>query len=127
VSDADRQLESALREGLAEHDLEFTRVTRSLPDGVQANVLHQVRGAGAQPVYVPIPVTVQVAFDPQHRITALSGAQPSAAAVTDAEKWLRTLQDNHQLANPGALPPGTTHQLIRDAQGRCVVRRRRFA
>jgi hypothetical protein len=42
--------------------------------------------------------------------------------------FVKTLKTNRQLADEGKrLPPGATHQVARDAQGRQQVVRRRFS
>ena len=57
-------------------------------------------------------------------------AESSSAEVDEAEQaeFIETLKANGQLApESGPMPPGATHQIVTDAQGRKRVVRRRFS
>ena len=49
-------------------------------------------------------------------------------AVRETESFVKTLDANRQIARGrGALPPGTTHRLEKDAEGRKQLVRKRFS
>jgi hypothetical protein len=96
-----RMKEKALTAELAKRGFESISVKREHPDGrveVEANKLHPV-------------------------------GNPSPATVADAARYIKTLRDSGQLAAAGEGAParGGTHQIERDAQGRHVLRRKRFS
>ena len=124
--------EKALTTELAKHGFESVLVTRELPDGrveVEANKLHPVPVEGGETIYAPVPVSFSVALDAGGRVKSIDGGNPSPAAVADAARYIKTLRDSGQLAAAGerAPAPGVTHQIERDAQGRHVLRRKRFS
>jgi hypothetical protein len=63
------------------------------------------------------------------RVKSIEGGTPDPAAVADATRYVKTLRDSGQLAAAGEQQPasGLTHQIERDAQGRQVLRRKRFS
>jgi hypothetical protein len=123
--------EKPLTAELAKRGFESISVKRELPDGrveVEANKLHPVPVEGGETIYAPVPVSFSVALDAGGRVKSIDGGNPSPAAVADAARYIKTLRDSGQLAAAGerAPAPGVTHQIERDAQGRHVLRRKRF-
>ena len=105
---------------------------REHPDGrveVEANKLHPVPVEGGETIYAPVPVSFSVALDAGGRVKSIEGGNPSPAAVADAARYIKTLRDSGQLATAGERQPASrpTHQIERDAQGRHILRRKRFS
>ena len=124
--------EQALKTELAKRGFESVSIKRELPGGrveVEANKLHPVHDEGGEAIYAPVPVSFSVALDAGGRVKSIEGGDPSPAAVADADRYIKRLRDSGQLAAAGgAAPPrGATHQIERDAQGRHVLRRKRFS
>jgi len=96
---------------------------------VEANMLHALPLAGEEPLYAALPVSLSVAVDQKGRVQSVEGGTPDDAAVADAMRHVATLRDTGQLAEEtkGDLPRGATHSIERDAQGRRVLRRKRFS
>jgi hypothetical protein len=127
-----RTKEKALKTELAKPGFEWVAIKRELPGGrveVEANKLHPVHDEGGQAIYAPVPVSFSVALDAGGRVKSIDGGNPSPAAVADAARYIKTLRDSGQLAAAGEGAParGVTHQIERDAQGRHVLRRKRFS
>ena len=123
--------QQALKTELAKRGFESVAIKRELPGGrveVEANKLHPVPVEGGETIYAPVPVSFSVALDAGGRVKSIEGGDPSPAAVADAARYIKTLRDSGQLAAAGerAPAPGVTHQIERDAQGRDVLRRKRF-
>ena len=123
--------EQALKTELDKRGFESISIKRELPDGrveVEANKPHPVPVEGGETIYAPVPVSFSVALDAGGRVKSIDGGNPSPAAVADAARYIKTLRDSGQLAAAGerAPAPGVTHQIERDAQGRDVLRRKRF-
>ena len=122
--------EKALKAELAKHGFESVTVKRELPAGrveLEANKLHPVHVEGGESIYAPIPVSLSVELDPRGRVKSIDGGTPDSAAVADATRYVKTLRDSGQLAAAGEPASGLTHQIERDAQGRQVLRRKRFS
>src|SRR5215469_9062506 len=124
--------EQALKAELAKHGFESVAVKRQLPAGrveLEANKLHPVHVEGGETIYAPVPVSLSVAIDTRGRVKSIEGDSPSPARVADAARYVKTLRDSGQLAAAGEAAParGVTHQIERDAQGRHVLRRKRFS
>ena len=124
--------QQALKTELAKRGFESISVKREHPDGrveVEANKLHPVPVEGGETIYAPVPVSFSVALDAGGRVKSIDGGNPSPAAVADAARYIKTLRNSGQLAAAGerAPAPGVTHQIERDAQGRQVLRRKRFS
>jgi hypothetical protein len=112
---------------LAKRGFESISVKREHPDGrveVEANKLHPVPVEG-ETIYAPVPVSFSVALDAGGRVKSIEGGDPSFA---DAGRYIKTLRDSGQLAVAGDRQAASrpTHQIERDAQGRDVLRRKRF-
>jgi hypothetical protein len=127
-----RTKEKALKTELAKPGFEWVAIKRELPGGrveVEANKLHPVHDEGGEAIYAPVPVSFSVALDAGGRVKSIDGGNPSPAAVADAARYIKTLRDSGQLAAAGEGAParGVTHQIERDAQGRHVLRRKRFS
>jgi hypothetical protein len=124
--------EKALTAELAKRGFESISVKREHPDGrveVDANKLHPVHDEGGEAVYAPVPVSLSVELDGRGKVKSIAGDTPKPAAVADAARYMKTLRDSGQLAIAGEGTParGATHQIERDAQGRQVLRRKRFS
>jgi hypothetical protein len=124
--------QQALKTELAKRGFESISVKREHPDArveVEANKLHPVPVEGGETIYAPVPVSFSVALDAGGRVKSIEGGDPGPAAVADAARYIKTLRDSGQLAAAGerAPAPGVTHQIERDAQGRHVLRRKRFS
>jgi hypothetical protein len=124
--------EQALKTELAKRGFESISIKRELPGGlveVEANKLHPVHDEGGEAIYAPVPVSFSVALDAGGRVKSIDGGNPSPAAVADAARYIKTLRDSGQLATGGERQPAAwpTHQIERDAQGRQVLRRKRFS
>jgi hypothetical protein len=124
--------QQALKTELAKRGFESISIKRELPGGrveVEANKLHPVHDEGGEAIYAPVPVSFSVALDAGGRVKSIDGGNPSPAAVADAARYIKTLRDSGQLAAAGEGAParGVTHQIERDAQGRHVLRRKRFS
>ncbi len=79
--------------------------------------------------YAPVPVSLSIKLDARGQVKSIEGDTPKPAAVADAARYMKTLRDSGQLAASGEAAParGVTHQIERDAQGRHVLRRKRFS
>ena len=124
--------QQALTAELAKRGFESISVKREHPDArveVEANKPHPVPVEGGETIYAPVPVSFSVALDAGGRVKSIEGGNPSPAAVADAARYIKTLRDSGQLAAAGEGAParGVTHQIERDAQGRHVLRRKRFS
>jgi hypothetical protein len=123
--------EKAVRAALAERDLELVSLDQRLSDGTiaaTANKLLPIPTPGGKPLYVPVPVVLQIKRDDQGNIESVTGDVPVAGAIADAARFVKSLIANHQLEDGnGAAPPGATHQVELDPKGRRILRRRRFS
>jgi len=124
--------QQALKTELAKRGFESISIKRELPGGrieVEANKLHPVPVEGGETIYAPVPVSFSVALDAGGRVKSIEGGNPSPAAVADAARYIKTLRDSGQLATAGERQPASrpTHQIERDAQGRHILRRKRFS
>jgi hypothetical protein len=124
--------QQALKTELAKRGFESISFKRELPGGrieVEANKLHPVHVEGGETIYALVPVSFSVALDAGGRVKSVEGDSPSPAGVVDAARYIKTLRENGQLAaaGEGASTRGVTHQIERDAQGRHVLRRKRFS
>jgi hypothetical protein len=124
--------QQALKTELAKRWFESVAIKRELPGGrieVEANKLHPVPVEGGETIYAPVPVSFSVALDAGGRVKSIEGGNPSPAAVADAARYIKTLRDSGQLATAGERQPASrpTHQIERDAQGRHILRRKRFS
>jgi hypothetical protein len=127
-----RTKQQTLKTELANRGFESVSIRRELPGGrveVEANKLHPVQGKGGETIYAPIPVSFSVELDARGRVKSIDGDTPSAAAVSDAARYLETLRDSGQVSSAGEQrsAPGPTHRIERDEQGRLVLRRKRFS
>ena len=124
--------EQALKAELAKRGFESVSIKRELPGGriqVEANKLYPVQVEAGESIYAPVPVSLSVELDARGGVKSIAGDTPTPAAVTDAARYVKTLRESGQLAAAGEQQPATglTHQIERDAQGRQVLRRKRFS
>jgi hypothetical protein len=131
--------DNTLKAQLATRGFESISVIRRVVAGqvtVEASQLYPLDVAGEEPVYVPIPVSLSVKVDKKGRLRSLAPSAPSDEVVREAADFLRTLRERGDVAEePGAAateqqsaaPSRPTHQIVRDAQGRRVLRRRRIS
>ena len=124
--------EQALKAELARRSFESVSIKRELPGGriqVEANKLYPVHVEEGESIYAPVPVSLSVELDGRGKVKSIAGDTPKPAAVADAARYMKTLRDSGQLAiaGGGTSARGATHQIERDAQGRQVLRRKRFS
>src|SRR5262245_37802672 len=124
--------EQALKAQLAKRGFESVSIKRELPGGriqVEANKLYPVHVEAGESIYAPVPVSLSVELDARGGVKSIAGDTPTPAAVTDAARYIKALRESGQLAAAGEQQPATglTHQIERDAQGRQVLRRKRFS
>ena len=124
--------EKALTAELATRGFESISIKRELPGGriqVEANKLYPVHVEAGESIYAPVPVSLSVELDARGRVKSIAGDTPTPAAVTDAARYIKTLRDSGQLTTGGERQAASrpTHQIERDAQGRQVLRRKRFS
>jgi hypothetical protein len=135
ASASDHNLHLALNARLAVTEgLRLTVLTGRSADGriqAQARVLHPLQGprlGAAEGVHVELPAKAEIRLDPRGQIEAVERDEPAAEDVAEATHFAETLADNEQVgAAPGPLPPGATHQVETDAEGRRVLKRKRFS
>ena len=124
--------QQALKTELARRGFESISIKRELPDGrveVDANKLHPVHVEEGEAIYAPIPTSLSVELDARGRVKSIAGDKPNPSAIADAAHYIKTLRDSGQLGSAGEQEsaPERTHRIERDAQGRQVLRRRRFS
>jgi hypothetical protein len=124
--------EQALKKELAKRGFESVSIKRELPGRrveVDANKLYPVHVEGGEAIYAPVPMSLSVELDARGHIKSIDRDTPDPAAVADAARYIKSLRDSGQLAAAGEreLASGVTHQIERDAQGRQVLRRKRFS
>ena len=124
--------EQALKKELAKRGFESISIKRELPGRrleVDANKLYPVHVEGGEAIYAPVPMSLSVELDARGHIISIDRDTPDPAAVADAARYVKTLRDSGQLNAPGERKPpsGITHRIERDAQGRQVLRRKRFS
>ena len=134
--------ESSLETQLAKRGFESVSVTRPMAAGevkVEATKLHRLPTAGEEPVYAQIPVSLSVKLDKSGRIQSIKGDTPSDNAVKDAVHFLNGLRERGEVVDEASPPtptpdqngrasaPRPPHQIVRDEQGRQVLRRRRIS
>jgi hypothetical protein len=79
-------------------------------------------------VHVQLPVDVQVRLDEKQHVASVRYGEPSEEMRSEAAHFVRTLKANKQVAEPSASgAPGTTHVLQTDAQGRKLLKRKRYS
>jgi|GEM_PF-6597541 len=116
-----------LQQQLKKWDLEDVHIVRPNSDGsleVAAKKLHPTAIDKQEPVYIPVPVSLQVRLDDKNTVTDVGGITPSAEQIEAAEYQAKGLVDNGQLgggnfksvANP-------THQIVTNEKGQKVIRR----
>jgi hypothetical protein len=72
-------------------------------------------------------MATEIRLGPDGRVEAVDGKQ-SPEEIAEAQRYVDTLEANQQIAHePGPLPPGATHQIETDAEGRRILKRKRFA
>jgi hypothetical protein len=124
--------EQALKKELAKRGFESVSIRRELPGRrleVDANKLYPVHVEAGEAIYAPVPMSLSVELDARGHIISIDRDTPDPAAVADAARYVKSLRDSGQLAAAGEreLASGVTHQIERDAQGRQVLRRKRFS
>ena len=123
--------ETLLRQELAKQDFEFIKASPQEPNHklkVQANKFQPVSVDNSGPIYMPLPVTLQVTLDTNNKIDKIDGGQPSVEAVANAEQFLKMLIANNQLDGLSGKPqPNATHQIKVNEKGQRVIKRRQFS
>jgi hypothetical protein len=105
-----------------------------LPDGlIEARTKRwsQLSTRSPDPIanlHVEVSMSQRIWLASDGRIRAIDADNSSPKEVEEATHYVRTLEANHQIAHePGPLPPGTTHQVETDAEGRRILKRKRFS
>jgi hypothetical protein len=97
----------------------------------RAKVWHPVHGqqlGAADGIHVEITIPVTIQLDSRGRIEAVERGAPAHEAVAEATHFVESLATHQQIGfSPGPLPPGATHQVEADAEGRRVLKRTRFS
>ena len=123
--------ETLLRQELAKQGFEFIEVSSQQPNHtfkVQANQFQPVSVDNSGPIYMPLPVTLQVTLDTNNKIDKIDGGQPSVETVAGAEQFLKMLIANNQLDGLFGKPqPNATHQIKVNEKGQRVIKRRQFS
>lgn len=118
---------------LADHGLTLQSIDSLSADRLSGTARHLVKLnapelGGLEDVHVELPVDLEASLDPAGRVTAVqSKARPGD--VAEAIQEVQTLAANRQIADGPADPQSPvlpTHRLETDAQGRRILRRRRF-
>ena len=96
--------------------------------GRKLHPVGSVPGSGKEGLHVLLPVEVEVEMDDEGRVQGARAGEPEPEVVSDAAAYVESLEANRQIAHdPGPLPPGATHQVEKDEEGRSVLKRRRFS
>jgi beta-phosphoglucomutase-like phosphatase (HAD superfamily) len=128
-----RNSEAALRPALADHGLQLQSIDSVGPNRIRGTARSLVKLNAPElgdlsGVHVELPVDLEAHLDPAGRITAVR-SDPRPDDVAEAVQEVQTLAANRQIAD-GAPDPTSpvlpTHCLETDAEGRRVLRRRRF-
>jgi FMN phosphatase YigB (HAD superfamily) len=124
--------EAVFRPALAaDHGLQLQSIDSIGPDRIRGTARHLVKLSapelgGLDGVHVELPVDLEASIDSAGRITAVQ-ARPRPGDVAEAVQQVRTLTANRQVADGDPTSPVLpTHRLETDAQGRRILRRRRF-
>lgn len=122
-----RNLELALGNYLASvHALETTSMDRPSADGR----IHcrAKQWWPLETVHVRVPVDVDVRLDSRGKASAVEIRPPEPDTVAEAAGFVQTLEAHHQLFDgSGPFPAGATHQVETDAEGRRLLKRKRFS
>jgi hypothetical protein len=95
---------------------------------VKAPCALPARELGGQQLHVEMPAVMDLRLDAAGHVRSMAPTGPSDEAVSEAVDFVKTLRAHGQIADEKERKPaGTTHQLVRDAQGRTVLKRRRFS
>jgi hypothetical protein len=132
--------ENTLEAQLAKRGFESVSVGRPIVAGeakVEANKLCPISIAGGEPVYTFIPVSMSVKLNKSGLIQSIEGDTPSDSAVRDAAHFLNWLRERGQVVDEPDAPAAeqgdrasasrATHRIVRDEQGRRVLRRQRVS
>jgi hypothetical protein len=98
---------------------------------VEANKLYPLPVPGKEPIYAPIPVSASVKLDKGGRIESIAGDKPSDRSVAEAVHFFNGLRERGEVVDEDApkaeASPRPTHRIVRDEQGRRVLRRQRMS
>lgn len=117
----------------AKHGMQLMNV-KLLPRGDRA--LAEVKTAwplpaselGGEQLHLELPTAIELSIDDDGRVTSMAPAGPNDEALSEAVHLVKTLKAHGQIAlEKGGMPSGATHQVVTDAQGRRVLKRRRFS
>ena len=130
-----RNAESALKAHLsAARGMEVDRIEPSPKPNtwqVHGKVWHAIdsKDLGAlSGVMDRIPVKGEVTLGPRGEAERVDVDDPSAPEVAEAISFLKSLKSHGQIAaGPDSPPPGATHQIEADEQGRRKLTRKRFS
>jgi|RhiMetdeSRZDD1v2_1073273.scaffolds.fasta_scaffold211373_2 hypothetical protein len=122
--------EKKLKAGLAERGYESVSIKPGTHHKllVDANKLHPVEDGEGDELYVSIPVSFSVEVTDNGDIRSLEDAEPSPAAIADAQSFVRGLEQRSEIeAAPGSASEKATHRTEKDAHGRRILRRIQIA
>ncbi|MEA2939865.1 MAG: hypothetical protein QOD09_394 [Bradyrhizobium sp.] len=123
--------EAVFRPALAaDHGLHLQSIDSISPDRIRGTARHLVKLSapelgGLDGVHVELPVDLEATIDSAGKISAVQ-ATPRPGDVAEAVQQVRTLTANKQISGDPTAPTIPTHSVETDAEGRRVLRRRRF-
>ncbi|HEY4288024.1 MAG TPA: hypothetical protein VGN00_13055 [Puia sp.] len=122
---------SVISQQLGKYDLEILghpKIEKADNIQLQALKLTPISTLNDKPLYIPVPVSLDVTLDDQGNITKIQGDSPDADAKTAAGDFYQGLVERKQIAglSGGALQSNTTHAVKVNDKGQQVVRRTGF-
>jgi hypothetical protein len=120
-----------IRQQLGKYDLELLghpKIEKANNIQVQALKLTPISTLNDKPLFIPVPVSLNVTIDGNNNITTIQGDSPDAEAKIAAEDFYQGLVERKQIAglSGGASQNGTTHEVKVNDKGQQVVRRTGF-
>jgi hypothetical protein len=122
--------ETALKQALDKKDLELVSYDTN-KDGslaVEANKLYPALTDAGGPLYVPLPVSLNVSPEGAGKVKSIEDDAPDAGATESARDFVKMLIDNKQLNGlPGEQRANASHKIDINEKGQRVVRRQGFS
>jgi hypothetical protein len=79
-------------------------------------------------VLVSVPVDAEDNLDEKGRVRSIESGQPDPEAIAEAAHYVKTLEDNQQVADDsGPCPPDATHEIETDEKGRKRLVQKRYS
>jgi len=124
-------IESTLKTQLEKYDLELQSVSKKEGDKtleLDALKLTPVSVHNNKPLYIPVPVTVEVTLDENNTIRSVKGDQIDPETNQAASKFYQGLADRNEISGLAGGDPAltATHELSLNEKGQQIVRRKRF-